>query len=81
MRHFILAAAVAFSGSAWAKPGAVDSSGCNQSAKLGYHCHPEKAGSAQEARSKVQAVKEEDRRLKRECKGRPNAGACAGYAS
>ena len=24
---------------------------------------------------------ERDRRLKRECKGRPNAGACLGYAS
>ena len=26
-------------------------------------------------------TKERERRLLRECKGRPNAGACAGYAS
>jgi hypothetical protein len=28
-----------------------------------------------------ETVKERDRRLLRECKGRPNAGACEGYAS
>lgn len=28
-----------------------------------------------------ESTAERDRRLKRECKGRPNAGACLGYAS
>jgi len=28
-----------------------------------------------------ETVPERERRLLRECKGRPNAGACAGYAS
>lgn len=28
-----------------------------------------------------ETIKERDRRLLRECKGRPNAGACEGYAS
>lgn len=28
-----------------------------------------------------ETVKERDRRLLRECKGRPNAGACEGFAS
>jgi hypothetical protein len=29
----------------------------------------------------AETTAERDRRLKRECKGRPNAGACLGYAS
>jgi hypothetical protein len=28
-----------------------------------------------------ETAKERDRRMMRECKGRPNAGACEGYAS
>ena len=28
-----------------------------------------------------ETIKERDRRLLRECKGRPNAGACEGFAS
>jgi hypothetical protein len=28
-----------------------------------------------------ESARERERRLLRECKGRPNAGACAGYAS
>jgi hypothetical protein len=28
-----------------------------------------------------EAVSTRERRLRRECKGRPNAGACAGYAN
>ncbi len=29
----------------------------------------------------AETTSERDRRLQRECKGRPNAGACLGYAS
>lgn len=59
-----------------ATPGGVDVAGCHQSAKIGYHCHPERAtgsGNADGSRS------DRDKRLKRECRGRPNAGACLGY--
>jgi hypothetical protein len=31
--------------------------------------------------SSQESARERERRLLRECKGRPNAGACAGYAS
>ncbi|MGC3983468.1 MAG: hypothetical protein QM777_01385 [Pseudorhodoferax sp.] len=31
--------------------------------------------------STQESARERERRLLRECKGRPNAGACAGYAS
>ncbi len=61
-----------------ASPGATDGSGCHTSAKLGYHCHAKRAAGAE--RQADQRRADEDRRLTRECKGRPNAGACAGYA-
>ena len=61
-----------------ASPGGTDGNGCHASAKLGYHCHAKRAGAAE--RQADQRRGAEDRRLTRECKGRPNAGACAGYA-
>lgn len=70
---------------AQATGGAVDANGCHQSKKQGYHCHPERAqgaaggGAWSTSTDRDQAAR--DQRLKRECKGRPNAGACLGYAS
>ena len=32
-------------------------------------------------RGSAESPQQRDQRLKRECKGRPNAGACLGYAS
>lgn len=69
-------------GGAWATSGGVDSSGCHDSKKIGFHCHPERAGAGAGASSRHasgEKVKDRERRMKRECKGRPNAGACAGY--
>ena len=61
-----------------ATPGGTDANGCHASTRIGFHCHALKpAGAARAAQSGRTA---ENRRLKRECKGRPNAGACAGYA-
>ena len=83
MRHlltnFAVATLVLVSGAAGATPGATDANGCHQSAKMGYHCHAKKAGAASKQGDKRAAA--EDRRLRRECKGRPNAGACLGYAN
>lgn len=65
--------------------GAVDQAGCHDSKKQGFHCHPERAqgaaggGAFNSSQDRSQA--ERDKRLKRECKGRPNAGACLGYTS
>lgn len=70
---------------AGATGGGVDSAGCHDSKKQGFHCHPERAqgaaggGALSPSTDRNQA--ERDKRLKRECKGRPNAGACLGYAS
>lgn len=59
-----------------ATSGGVDSSGCHRSKSEGYHCHPERAKS-----SGGESATERDRRLKRECKGKANGGACLGYGS
>ena len=84
MRQSILWAVVAsvlLAQFAHATPGGVDANGCHQSAKNGHHCHPERAT----GRGSVQTVgghettAQRDKRLKRECKGRPNAGACLGF--
>lgn len=64
---------------AWATPGALDAAGCHHSKKIGYHCHPER-GAKLARPAPVGSVTPEDRRMARECKGRPNAGACLGYA-
>lgn len=61
---------------AQATPGGVDARGCHESKKIGFHCHPSRAGNAG---ASGESVKERDRRLKRECKGAVNAGACQGY--
>ena len=66
-----------------ASPGGVDANGCHKSATSGHHCHPERAtgrGTSQAVGGHETAVQRE-KRLKRECKGRPNAGACLGYAT
>jgi len=62
---------------AWATPGAVDRNGCHKSQAAGIHCHPERAAGSGGADG-TQAAR--DRRLTRECRGRPNSGACLGYA-
>lgn len=71
-------AALVCAGAVQASPGRVNAAGCHQSKTEGYHCH-EKRAKVQRVRA-VQAVTEQERRLKRECRGMPNAGACQGYA-
>lgn len=71
MRVFLLVVALNMGGAVWATPGKVDVNGCHQSKKTGYHCHPGAAPGGTET----------ERKMKRECKGRPNAGACLGYGA
>lgn len=72
-------------GLAHATGGGVDENGCHDSAKKGFHCHPERAkksgGGWAGTTSTDRTQAERDKRLKRECKGRPNAGACLGYST
>lgn len=65
---------------AHATPGGVDANGCHRSQSQGFHCHPERAKN-RGATPGGETVVQREKRLKRECKGRPNAGACLGYAT
>lgn len=80
LANFTAMALMLVCGAAVASPGATDASGCHTSARHGYHCHAKKPGKATERQAGKRRTAE-DRRLRRECKGRPNAGACLGYAS
>ena len=79
--RLVLVSALVVPGFAAATPGGVDTSGCHDSKKIGYHCHPERAGAGagSSRHASGETVSDRDRRMKRECKGRANAGACAGY--
>lgn len=77
----VLVASLLLAQFARATPGGVDANGCHQSAKNGHHCHSERAtgrGSSQ-AVGGHETTAQRDKRLKRECKGRANAGACLGF--
>ena len=74
--RLILAGCLAVPFAALATGGGVDVNGCHQSKKAGYHCHSERAKS-----SGGESASQLDKRLKRECKGRANGGACLGYGS
>lgn len=67
---------------AWATSGAVDANGCHNSKKIGWHCHPERAGKSRaepELPYAHETARQRERRLARECANLPNAGACSGY--
>jgi hypothetical protein len=66
----------AFALPAVATPGKVNAAGCHASKKDGAHCHPERARDSGGSDG-TQAAR--NQRLKRECKGAVNAGACSGY--
>lgn len=66
---------------AGATPGPLDAQGCHQSKKIGYHCHPERVHAAGTPGGSQESPRERDARLRRECKGQRNAGACLGYGS
>lgn len=78
MKKLMLSALLALPMAVMATPGRVDAQGCHHSKRAGYHCHPDRARGTVLPGGETQ--RERDRRLKRECKGRPNAGACLGYA-
>lgn len=65
---------------AQATPGGLDANGCHNSKKKDFHCHvaSDKAKAKTQAHGENRAQREQ--RLLRECQGRPNAGACLGYA-
>lgn len=75
--NFAAAALMAWASAASSTPGGVDVNGCHQSRKIGWHCHHERASGG--GLPGGETNKQRDARMKRECKGRPNAGACLGF--
>lgn len=64
---------------AWAVPTQADQNGCYVNAKGRRSCHAMRAQFDRKLPG-GETQSQRDKRLKRECKGKPNAGACLGYA-
>lgn len=62
-----------FLGAAAATPGRVDSLGCHKSKTVGMHCHRERA------KVDGETIAAREKRLLRQCKGKPSTGVCTGY--
>lgn len=87
----LVAALIAFGGTLTPAPASAADDGAAATVQPGHPKARHKARKAAKAHAPRQRVKfdkgsgetaaERDRRLRRECKGRPNAGACLGYAS
>lgn len=60
--------------SAFASPGALDSSGCHHAGKSGYHCHPQKAKG--QALGVIESPADKQARIKKQCATAPNPAAC-----
>lgn len=72
-----LVLAVCVVGAGAAQKRAVDSSGCWTGPRGGLHCTKVARGSDRLPGGETHTQR--DKRLARECKGMPNAGACLGY--
>ncbi len=80
MRACALALLYAFASLAQATPGGVNASGCHHSQKKDFHCHAASDKAPPKTQGSAETPAQRDKRLLRECRGRPNAGACLGYA-
>lgn len=80
MRVFVFPLLYLLAGLAQATPGGLDASGCHHSKKKDFHCHVARDKSQAKAQGRAETPAQRERRLLRECRGRPNAGACLGYA-
>lgn len=73
----LLAVCAAGAGATAKKPAHVDSAGCWEGPRGGLHCT--KVAGDQRRLPGSETHTQRDKRLARECKGMPNAGACLGY--
>ncbi|MOA20965.1 hypothetical protein D3C78_1414400 [compost metagenome] len=80
MRASVLALLFLWAGLAQATPGGVNANGCHHSQKKDFHCHAAGDKARHQAQGSAETPAQRDKRLLRECRGRPNAGACLGYA-
>lgn len=53
---------------AWATPGGVDSKGCHNSDKIGYHCHPTRVRDVRLPNERLSPKKEAAISLREQCK-------------
>lgn len=66
---------------AQATPGGLDASGCHHPRNKEFHCHVPRAKAQGKSQGRGETTAQREKRLLRECRGRPNAGACLGYAN
>lgn len=65
---------------AQATPGGLDANGCHNSKKKDFHCHVARDKAPAKSLGRGETTAQREKRLLRECRGQPNAGACVGYA-
>lgn len=80
MRTSVIALLCLWGSLAQATPGGVNANGCHHSQKKDFHCHTASDKPQSKAQGSAETPAQRDKRLLRECRGRPNAGACLGYA-
>lgn len=66
---------------AQATPGGLDASGCHHPRNKEFHCHVPRAKAQGKTQGRGETTAQREKRLLRECRGLPNAGACLGYAN
>lgn len=66
---------------AQATPGGLDASGCHHPRNKQFHCHVPRAKAQGKTQGRGETPAQREKRLLRECRGLPNAGACLGYAN
>ena len=73
----VIAAGLLGASMASATPGGVDANGCHKSDKIGLHCHPMRKTTVPAPKgAKSETPAEREKRLKKECKGKPVGGQC-----
>ncbi|MET1114192.1 MAG: hypothetical protein ABWY08_04435 [Comamonas sp.] len=80
MRSLALALMYLAATLAHATPGGLDANGCHNSKKKDFHCHAPRDKAKAKDQGSGESRTQREARLLRECQGRPNGGACVGYA-
>jgi len=80
MRSCVLALLYLAATLAHATPGGLDANGCHNSKKKDFHCHAPRDKAQAKGQGSAETRTQRETRLLRECQGRPNGGACLGYA-
>ena len=77
MKKLVLVVALAVvANMAWATPGGVDSKGCHNSDKIGYHCHPTRVRDVRLPNERLSPKKEAAISLREQCKRSPDDSVC-----